>query len=237
MDVALQLVAFKEPGLSATMDAWAAQPTPEDVSVSYEAWITPDGPKAACGTWQQATEDATFTAFEAPQYKLRARNAAHDSAAERGFDAFLVCDADAPPVTDDALSALLGRLREPGVGAAVSRPVSPPTPFGLLSNVGVVAKEVIGGVHGQTHALTTRAWQAAGPFADDVDHTDLRSVWAEEEYRFGHRLRQAARVEYVRDARVYNDTRRSQCRLRRGLHRPGGEFCDRQVGAETFHPR
>lgn len=238
MDVAIQVAAFEEPGLAGTLDAWAAQPVPEWATVSYEAWVTPSGPKGACGTWQQAADHDTFTVREAPQYKLRARNAAHESALDRGIDAFVSCDADAPPLSDRTLSNLLDPLRSRGTVASVSNPVSPSNPIGIYSNLKAYAREfVFRSVHGQCHAVTTDAWRQAGPFADDIDHTTLHSVWMEEEYGFGNRLRDVGRVEYAYDAPVRNDIRRAECRWRRAAGKATGEFCDRAEGEKTFAPR
>lgn len=238
MEIALQLLAFEEPGLTATMDAWADQAEPPGYSVSYEVWVTPSGPKEACGTWRQAEHHDLFSVHEAPQYKLRARNAAHDSAARRGLDAFIACDADAPPLDRDTLTNLLTPLSRPETAAVVANPVSPTTPAGVYCNLKAYAREyVFRSVHGQCQAITTDAWRQAGPFADDVDHTSMHSVWLEEEYSFGHRLRDVGAVEYVYDAPVYNDTRRQECRWRRGARRHTGDFCDRPGSDKTFAPR
>lgn len=236
MDVALQIPAFKEDDLTSTMDAWVDQPVPDGVNISYEAWITPsDDPKHRCGTWRQGEAHDVFEAFEAPQYKLVARNVAHESAFERGFDAFIVADADAPPLRDSTLSALIDGISDENTVAAVSNPVCDPTPIGLWSNMGVYGKEFIGAVHGQCHAVTHRGWSYAGPLSEDVDHTEVISVWFEEEYGFGQRLHDAGNVDYRFDAPVYNDTRRREC----GWYKSWGrdhEFCERVEGDETFAP-
>lgn len=235
MDIALQLVAYKEPGLTETMDAWAAQAAPPDADVRYEAWVTPAGGRATCGTWQQATAHETFVAREAPQYKLRARNAAHDDALARGVDGFIACDADAPPLAPGTLSTLLTRLNGDAVAAVCANPVAPTGPVGVSMNAGVYLKEALGGIHGQCHAVTAEAWRAAGPFSDAVDHTELRSVWLEEEYRFGKRLSRVGEVDYAFDAPVHNDVRRRMCRLRSVARRGTDDYCDR-IGTETFRP-
>lgn len=237
MDVALQVAAFKEPGLTETLDAWAAQPVPDGVTISYEAWVTPSGHRERCETWQQAEAHDVFSAVEAPQFKLRTRNAAHDDAVARGVDTIISCDADAPPLSTDTLTNLLEHIDHPWTVAAVANPVAPATkPTGLLSNFGVAAKELVGGMHGQCHALTAGGWRAAGPFSDDVDHTKLNSVWLEEEYRFPHRLRQVGKVAYCLDAPVRNDTRRIDCRWARATRSNEDEFCERRASEETFAP-
>lgn len=236
MHVAVQLLAFQEPDLSETMDEWAGQQIPSWADVSFEAWVTPDGPKDQCGTWQQAASHDTFAVAEAPQYKLRARNAAHDSAVERGYDALVACDADAPPLEPTTLKNLLTAAREPRTACVCANPVAPKTPVGIYSNVGVYTKEAIGGIHGQCHLLTPGAWRHAGPFSDDVDHTELKSVWMEEEYGFGQRLREYGSVKYAFDAPVYNDTRRRECAWAKAARRDH-PFCDRVDGDETFAPR
>lgn len=234
MRVSLQVPAFKEPGLSDTLDAWAEQYVPSWADISYEAWVTPSGRGE---TWRQAEEHPVFEAAEAPQYKLRARNAAHDSAVERGYDAIMTVDADAPPLSDDTLKNLLTAAREPRVACVCANPVASKTPVGIYSNIGVYTKEVIGGIHGQCHVLSRGAWQHAGPFSDGVDHTDLKSVWKEEEYRFGRRLRQHGKVVYKFDAPVFNDTRRRECAWRDILPGEKDAYCEKPDGDETFHPR
>lgn len=238
MNAVLQIAAFREPGIADALDAWADQPEPSWASVDYEAWVTPDGAKEACQTWQVADAHPVFEAHEAPQYKLRARNAAHGSALERGYDAIVSCDADAPPLGRGTLSALLERLSAPGAAAVCAWPSSPPSPLGIFSNVKTRAREVVfRSIHGQCHAMTAEAWSHAGPFADDIDHTSLHPVWMEEEFRFGRRLRDVGRVEYAKDAKVYDDTRRMRCRLQRSARRPRSDYCEKPEGNDTFAPR
>lgn len=236
MDVALQLVAFREEDLTSTMDAWADQPVPEGANISYEAWITPDdGADWRRATWREAETHPVFDPFEAPQYKLVARNAAHDSAIDRGYDAWITADADAPPLSDSTLSALIDGVSKPENVAAVSNPVCDVTPIGIWSNLGVYAKEFIGGIHGQCHAVTARGWAEAGPFEENLNHTEIRSVWAEEEYGFGQRLHDAGGVDYRFDAPVYNDTRRRECAWYKAWGKRH-EFCERVEGDDTFAP-
>lgn len=239
MDVAVQMLAFREGrNFTRTMDAWAEQPVPGFVGgVSYEAWVTPSArPKANCSTWRQAVEHPVFEANEAPKFKLPSLNAARQSAMLAGRDVFVTSDADAPPLARTTLTALLEPLVDSSVAAVASNPVCPTNPIGLYSNLGVTFKEVIGGLHGQCHALSAPAWDVAGPLDEDLDHTRLWSVWKEEEYRFAHRLRQYGQVRYRIDAPVYNDTRRRECAWLEALGKQTADYCERREGDETFNP-
>ena len=238
MQVAIQVPAFKEPELWATLDAIADQPVPPFVDhIEYEAWITPDGDPVECMTFQQAMQHPTFEAYEAPKYKLPTRNRAHTSAVDRGFDTFVTWDADAPPVREETLTNLLTRLQNPETVAVCAYPVAKPRPVGFVASLGVNVKEMIGGMHGQCHAVTADAWEYAGPFKENIDQTDIAPVWIEEEMRFGIRLRQIGKVEYAKDAPVRNDVRRLLCKYQRTLRRPMDPYCEKPEGEDTFAPR
>lgn len=237
---AVQVVAFDEPELSSTLDAWADQRVPSGVDVTYEAWITPAvEPRTQDPTWRQAADHPVFEPFETPPYKLPSRNVAHETAISRGDDFFIVGDADAPPLTENVLTALTRPLTDREVVCVCSNPVaSVRRPAGAWANLGVYVKEAAaGGIHGQCHLVTARGWRAAGPFEEALDHTNIKEVWPEEEYAFGQRLRDHGRVKYAGRAKVRNDTRRLECSWRRALGLPVDDYCAKPAGSDTFAPR
>lgn len=243
MRVAIQVPAFREgEAMRPTLDEIRAQPVPEYVSeLSLEVWVTPTTERPdADETWQVA-ESAGFDVYEAPPGKLSARNAAHDSAADRGFDVIATWDADAPPRSDETLTALLDPFEYDDADAVRGNPVSDWHLFGTLENifrVGV-ARQVYDHIHGQLSAFTAAAWDCAGPFDESLDQTELVEVWDEEEVDFARRLRECGRFVHARGAKVYNDSRRTRCRFEKAFAftgRPVSEWCD-QRGCETFQPR
>lgn len=232
MRVALQLPAYDEPRMASTMDAWAAQPVPHFVSdISREAWVTPSDGR----TMQIAREHRGFKAFEAPSGKLPARNEAHDSAVRRGYDVMVAFDADAPPLTENTLPALLQPIYN---GEAVATNAYADAEGGLLASVTNARerfKGAIGGVNGRGHAFTRSAWEHAGPFRQ-VNDADIKSVWVEEELKFPYRVRQVGPFKRAPDARVHRDLRRERCRLAKLKGDAESPFCERMSGDTTFAP-
>lgn len=237
MDVVIQVPAYDEDPstLRETLSAIRDQPVPADVDVFYEAWITPASEHDRSF---DVADSAGFEPYEAPQYKIPARNAAHNRAVEHGADAIVTWDADAPPLRPDVLSTLMHRLVEPSVVAVNSTPVAAVTPDGQLSTTGVVV-DAAGAIedtlkphlHGQCSAITAEGWRAAGPFDEGLDHTDGQSVRAEEEIAFRARLEGVGRVVDEQSAIVFNNPRRHLCRAAPELA-PNG-YCGPR-GVETF---
>lgn len=195
----------------------AQQRVPDGWDVDYEAWVTLSPPdRDLCDTWQNAMAAENVDVFEAPQGKLSARNAAHDSAVERGYDVFFSWDADAPPLREDTMAAMLRAFEKtPRPVCVNSRPKS--SPDGLLGQVVDFAAAVediaTPHIHGQAHALTTEAWEAIGPFDESIDQTDLPAVRAEEEFGFWRKLRSMGKIFEPPGAVVYNNPRRIACKV------------------------
>lgn len=259
MNVAIQILSYKEPHLSATLDAYADLSIPTFVDdIEYHAAITPrdelresapgvDPDPVVARMVEQAEAHETFGLLRTPPGKLPSRNEAHDIAASRGADVIVVGDADAPPLHEDYLHELLAPFEAGEVAATNARPMASWTrPFGFTTNfLGFLDDRIRPHMHGQGHALSAEAWIVVGPFATDFDLTNSRRVRAEEEYGFRHRLAEYAPVVDVWSARVYNDTRRSVCMANKSVRAswqpPGGPFCERlrdshQSGV-TFQPR
>lgn len=237
-----QIPAFSESPWRDRLETIIAQPTPDDWTVSWEAWVTPNAPNPEnCQTLREARSTPGVTAYEAPPGKLSARNAAHDHAFDAGADVIVTWDADAPPVTMDALSNLLRALEDPQTVAANSKPVAPDTVTGRLTNVMKnVSKMVEPHLYGQASGFTATAWAEAGPFDTDRDQTDSAQVRIEEEFRFRWRVEELGDVVEVAAAPVFNDTRRTVCRVREMLssisqRRVRDPYCDR-LGVDTFQP-
>lgn len=193
------------------------QNVPTGWSVDYEAWVTLSPPdRDLCDTWQNAMAAENVDVFEAPQGKLSARNAAHDSAVDRGYDVLFSWDADAPPLHSNVLRSMLRAFeREPAPVCVNSKPKSSPDgalgqAIDLLAGVEDVATPH---VHGQCHAMTAEAWEQAGPFDELVDQTSLPEVRAEEEFGFWRRMRALGPVVQPPRAVVYNDPRRAYCKI------------------------
>lgn len=241
MDAVLQVFAYREPHLSYTLSAIEGQRVPEWLSVDREVWVTPAGPLEDDETWRQAEETATWRARVAPPGKLSARNAAHEAAAREGYDAIVAWDADAPPLREDTLA----RLCEPisyGAAGANSRPEAEWSILGTLTNtLGWAHDRIQPHFNGQAHAFSTRAWERAGPFdTETVDQTKSGThVRREEEFAFRRRVEAYGDVRDVPEARVYNDTRRTKCKLAEPLEPLGVEpsdYCERRSGGVTFQP-
>jgi hypothetical protein len=237
MDVRVQMFAFREPEIAATMDAVSAQETPSWADVTYEAWITPSRSDGGCGTLRAAESHPTFEAHEAPAGKLSSRNAAHDHALNSGADSVVAWDADAPPLSEKTLERLIDPLVVESVLATNSRPVSTGLVGAAVNLGGVVEDAVRPHLHGQCHALTAEAWDHIGPFPD-VDETNIDSVREVEEF---HPYRELSETGHVIQtaARVRNDTRRHRCHIEdtwSPFGRPSPDpWCDRR-GVETFNP-
>lgn len=236
---AVQVVAFDEPELSSTLDAWVSQRVPPDVDVTYEAWITPAvEPRTQDPTWQQAADHPVFVPREAPKFKLPSRNVAHDAAISRGDDFVVSCDADTPPVHENVLTALTRPLEAPETVAVVGNPRPPlDSPAGLWVRLKQPLLRTTGNISGQCNLITAEGWRHAGPFEEDIDHTIHNIVWMEEEFRFGRRLRQIGAVPRARKAVVRHDLRREVCKMRRALQLPLDDYCERTTGTETMQPR
>lgn len=188
------------------------QTVPDGWDVDYEAWVTLSPPdRELCDTWQNAMAAENVDVYEAPQGKLSARNVAHNSAVERGYDVFFAWDADAPPLNSDVLAVMLQAFeKEPTPVCVNSIPKSSPDgPIFFAYDVFCAAEEVLAPhINGQCHALTSGAWESAGPFDTSLDETNGVSVRGEEEFKFRRRLAAAGSIKQPPRALVYNDPRR-----------------------------
>lgn len=234
----VQVPAFQEgPEMLGPLRAIREQEAPSGWRVSFQVWVTLSPPdRELCDTWQAAVESGGYDVYEAPPGKLSARNEAHDAAVADGYDAIVSWDADAKPLTENALASMLKALEEPGVVCANSRPRSGPS-GGLFGSVVDAAARVedtfAPHINGQAHAFTAEAWRQAGPFDTDLDQTEIVDVRAEEEFSFRRRLSAVGRVVTPPDAVVENDMRRNWCKV--PLLGQSG-YCDTR-GEETFQPR
>lgn len=231
----IQVPAFEEAHkLPKTMRDIGAQQPPEDVSVTYQAWVTrSEDRRGMCPTWQAAQMVPGWEVREAPAGKLSARNAAHTHAAEAGADLICSWDADAPPLNEEVLYSLVQTARADGVVLANSNPVG--LDGSIIGTVSFISSRVedriIPHVHGQCHIMTTEAWQHAGPFDTDLDQTHLGEVRSEEEFGFRKAVSEVGEVVDVPEAEVFNDPRRTVCRL--PGYGEGDDFCTRR-GDNTF---
>lgn len=195
----------------------ANQTVPDGWDVDYEAWVTLSPPnRELCDTWQNAMAAENVGVIEAPQGKLSARNEAHDSAVERGYDVFFSWDADAPPLRDGVLASMLRAFeQDPRPACVNSKPKSSPDGLvGQAIDAFAAAEDVATPhIHGQCHALTAEAWDIAGPFDESLDQTSMQEVRSEEEFGFWRALRSVGPVVQPHDAVVYNDPRRTYCKL------------------------
>lgn len=238
MKVAVQVPAFEEgEDMVEALESIRGQRVPDGIDVSHEVWVTPSK-----GATMKAAESVDgFEVFEAPSGKLSARNAAHDSAVERGHDVIVTWDADAPAVTDESLASLLAPFEDGDVVAVRGEPVSPVSLFGVIENVTrrFVSRPMYNHLHGQLSAFTAEGWERAGPFNTGLDQTELHDVWKEEEVGFAARLREHGRMVHAGNAAVYNDSRRTECRFESSFGRfgrPVSDWCSSR-GEETFRPR
>lgn len=240
----VQVFAFDEPLVDATLDGIANQTVPAGWTVDYEAWVTPaaDGPGADV-TVQVAEDHPIFEAHVAPVGKLASRNEAHWGAVDGGADAVVAWDADAPPKHQSVLAAILGPLgTDEGVVAVNGRPRSPRSPVGVVNRVAERLEDTFRPhLHGQLSAVSAYGWGEAGPFrVDDLDQTKIEQVRAEEEFAFRRRLEAVGSVAEAPEAVVLNDVRRAECRVARAYNRFPGEYpmdpyCQR-AGVKTFMP-
>jgi len=238
MEVVVQIPAFEEGRqLAETAEQVVAQPTPEFASVDVEAWVTLSPPdRSLCTTWQAAMDAKGVDTFEAPQGKLTARNAAHDSALKRGYDVIVTWDADAPPLRQDTLVQLLAPFGDDAVVAVNSKPVTAIEPSVVdrtVDVVGMVEDRVKPHMHGQCSAFTANVWGEVGPFDTSIDESDENEVRPVEEFGFYHELSQYGEIVYASGAMVYNDPRRLHCTL---PFMGDPEFCERREGNTTFSP-
>lgn len=225
----VQMPAYNEADtLPQTARDILSQRVSDNYSVDLQAWVTrSENENGCCDTMMAAESVPEMDVFEAPVGKLSARNAAHSHAVTRGYDVIVSWDADAPPDHNGVLASLLTSVGKDGVVAANSVPSSLSRHRSLLGMavdaVAAVEETVFPHINGQAHALTTRAWEAVGPFDDSIDQTSMRTVRAEEEFRLGQKLRQLGEVEQPPDAKVYNDPRRVYCQVPIGDQPP---YCD-----------
>lgn len=239
----VQIPAFSESPWTDRLDQITSQSAPAGWTAEFGAWVTPNAPTLdACGTYQNAKNHPDVTVHEAPTGKLSTRNRAHAHAVqERGADVVVTWDADAPPITEHALAAILMPFDDPEVVATNGNPVSPGPVIGKMVNaLGAVEDRIRPQMHGQLSSFTADAWRHAGPFpAESVDETKMSEVRPAEEFGFRQRLEQYGKIVDVDEAKVLNDTRRVEARTGKAFSRftrkyPSGFHDDRR--GKTFHP-
>lgn len=235
MRVAIQVPVYDEDPrmLRDTLTAFK-QANAESFEASYEAWITPSRP---ADPLFDVARECGFSTFEAPEGKLSARNAAHNSAFERGHDAFITIDADAPLLSDQAFEGMVRELREgaEGVNAvSIARrdPQGGRSVAGALVDAACLLEDVVvGHLSGRCSGVTREGWEHAGPFDDSIDQTDRTTVRSEEEFKLYRKVSEVGPVTYADDAHVHNDLRRHICKL------PFTGSCDRFDSDVTFSPK
>lgn len=242
--VVVQIPAYREEPWADRLRTIAAQSPPEGWDAEFEAWVTLSPPrKCDCGTYQDATSVEGVETFEAPPGKLSTRNAAHAHAVEQGADVIVTWDADAPPLSEGTLAALLAPFEQESVVATNGNPraqggvLSP-----LVNTAAAVEDRLRPQLHGQLSAIDAEAWERVGPFdTEGVAETRIEDVRAEEEFAFRQRLAQHGAVVDVDDAVVLNDTRRVEASVGNAFGRftpkyPQTPFYDDR-GSTTFNPR
>lgn len=238
MDVAVQIPAYMEADLDETLDAVSQQRHPRFVDeLSFEAWVTPDGDRSTDPTWQTAQQHPKFSAHEAPRYKLNARNAAHDSAVERGYDVIVSWDADATPRSADSLAELLAPIHERNI-VATNGMTRYTGSFGRVADVIQLADLMaMRPIYGRFSAFTADAWRRAGPFDESVDQTDMLSIRTEEEFNFRRRLANVGGVKNVWGAWVDHPERRFECTYTKAAPwKEPSEWCAERGSISEFKP-
>lgn len=238
MDVVVQIPAFQEGDrLRQTATEIAEQDVPESTTVDVEAWVTLSPPeRSLCTTWQAAMAAEGVDTFEAPQGKLSARNAAHDSAVDRGYDTIVTWDADAPPLRSDTLVQLLSPFSDGAVVATNSKPAAAtaPNPIDRVIDLAAYAEDAFKPhLHGQCSAFRAGVWDDYGGFDTTIEQSEIASVRQEEEFSFYDAVSECGKIVDTK-ALVYNDPRRHYCKLPLA---GDWAFCDRRSGTETFRPR
>lgn len=240
MKSVVQIPAYNEPAtLPRTARDILNQPVPEGHTIDVEAWVTrSEDESGCCSTMNAARSVEGLTPYEAPKGKLSARNAAHEHAVREGYDAFVSWDADAPPLSDRTLSALVTALEGESVVAANSVPVARGNDSSVLGTAvdafSAVEEAVFPHINGQAHAITTAAWEQVGPFDETIDQTDMRTVRGEEEFGLIRGLRSIGKVVKPPEARVFNDPRRMYCKFPIGEQPP---YCDTRGIADNYGGR
>lgn len=237
----VQVPAFQEPDMGPVLDEIAAQRAPDGWTVGFECWVTPAGLSPEQDrTYQIAEQHDVFEARQAPDGFVSTLNEMHGAAADRGVDALVKWDADAPPRHPDVLAELLRPLEDPAVAAVQSRPIADRSPLGIAVNVfNLVSRAAVPRLLGQAHAMSTEAWRQAGPYDESIPQTKNMLVWTEVEYRMWRRLYDAGRIETPRDAIVENHLRRHTCQIERGAAHVGNwelsQWCGAR-GEDSFYP-
>lgn len=240
----VQIPAFSESPWTDRLDQITAQSPPDGWTAEFEAWVTPNCPNLdGCMTYQNAKHHPNVDAHVAPEGKLSSRNEAHAHAVEaRGADVVVTWDADAPPLNEYALAALLMPYDDVEVVATNGNPVAPGGVVGRITNAFAgIEDRLRPQMHGQLSSFTADAWERAGPFdTETINERAIEDVRAAEEFGFRRRLEEYGSVVDVPEAKVLNDTRRVKARTNKAFRRftpkyPDGFHDDRR--GVTFHPR
>lgn len=239
MDVAIQVLSYKEQNLDETLDAYASLHVPSFVdTVGYHACVTPRESYTAHMA-EHAERHPVFEFIETPPGKLSSRNVAHDTALERDYDVIVSGDGDARPVDASYLESLLEPFTDPGVAGVTGtqyddNPVTFPISH-LAYEIDLFRRPI----YGRSSAFTADAWERAGPFDESVDQTDVYETRGEEEFDFRRRIERVGAFHIAKDANVHSDLRRPICHLQQQWSKAGrhvSPYCQRS-GTETFHTR
>lgn len=235
----VQVPAFQEADLDVVLDGIAGQTMPAAWEVDLEAWVTPD---PRYDTLAQARAHQQFEAFEAPPGKLSARNAAHDHAQEEGAEAIVTWDADSPPAHGSVLAAMLGPFgQDEDVVGVNGNPKMERSPLGYaVRGLSALEDRLMPHMNGQLSAFSSYAWDAAGPFDEDLDQREINEVRDEEEFAFRSRLEDVGDVVDATEAVVLEDDRRVRHHLWRAMdrfgHYPGDEWVTARGEASFWFP-
>jgi hypothetical protein len=237
MKAIVQLPAYDEADIiDDTMRAIRDQPTPNEFAVDYEAWITRNENKfGLCDTMVTAERVDGWDTVEAPEGKLSARNAAHDSAVERGYDVIVTWDADATPLRQNTLVQLLAPFEDRAVVATNSKPVAAttPNPINRVVDLAGYAEDAFNPhLHGQCSAFRAAVWDDYGGFDTTTEQSEIDPVRKEEEFGLYDAFSEHGKVVDT-GALVYNDPRRHYCKLPLAGSQA---FCERRSGTATFAP-